>query len=204
MKKTIDETIEITVIDPFVVPDHGTVCIFHIIVEAVSELLKVGKVWENIEGREFVVQEIDKFPNCWSYPFDQIGVVFSAVDGGELPKHGDKLYPSAWKYGLKPSKAYLFERLAFIESLFLQLGASQTDLDSERRNEFGERTIFIYNNEYYSVDVIPFDDKPCFVIEWTDSEEYANAGCLEDVDPFPYDLSDEEILEEIKRAFEIE
>jgi len=50
--------------------------------------------------------------------------------------------------------------------------------------------------------VIPFDGKPCIVIEWTDNEQYAVAGALEDVDPFPYDLTDEEIIHEVKLAFE--
>ncbi len=45
VKKTIDETIEMTVIDPFVVPDHGT---------------------------EFVVQATEDFPNCCHHSLDQV------------------------------------------------------------------------------------------------------------------------------------
>jgi len=80
-----------------------------------------------------------------------------------------------------------------IETFFEQFGAEQIELPSG--------LCWTVNGKYFRTDLICFPTKPCFVIEWTDCLEYANHGCFEDADPFPYDLDDEELMEEIKRFF---
>ena len=42
-----------------------------------------------------------------------------------------------------------------------------------------------------------FRSKDFWVLEWTDNRSYAENGCFEDVDPMPYDISEQEILEYI-------
>ena len=204
MKKTIDETVSLTVIGTHQLPDIGTVCFFHVPIGSASDLFHSGDVWENQDGREFVIRSFDVGTNCWNNPEDQVGVVFDVVDGGLPPCREDILHPSTWKYGIKPSRTEVESRLNFVETLFIELGATPTDLNRDRQLKFNERKIYRYKDGYYSVDVVGFDEKPFIVIEFTNNDEYAANGALEDVEPFPYDLPDEKIVQEVKFAFEIE
>ncbi len=65
------------------------------------------------------------------------------------------------------------------------------------------RPAFEYNGEYYRVDGICFDDKPYIVIECGTYQELM-MNCMDDADPFPYDLTDEDLLNEVKYSLEIE
>ncbi len=109
-----------------------------------------------------------------------------------------------WKYGEHPTKKYVEERMQLVERIFERYGAIPTDMNVEGRKKFNYRTVYYYKGDYFRVDFIPFDDKPYIVIEWTDDKKYAEAGSLEDVEPFPYDLEDAEFDKEVRYAFEIE
>lgn len=62
-----------------------------------------------------------------------------------------------------------------------------------------EKNIWLRNQEYIRVDRVYFTEKPFLVLEFSNTKE----GPFEDADPFPYDLSDVEIEEEIKFALGI-
>ena len=83
----------------------------------------------------------------------------------------------------------------------VQLGAEATDYGNSASTS---RSIYKYKHEYYHVDEILFWDKPCIVIEWTDRLDHITDGVdvMEDIAPFPYDLSDEEIRIEVAAALQ--
>lgn len=203
MKSTLNKTISITVLDNYDIPSHGYACFFHVPINNDSSLFNVGDIWERNDGETFAVKSFGYSTNCWNNPYDQVAVIFESSSGTQ-PVRGDILYPSLWKYGIHPSKRTVEERLSFVEDIFIELGAVRTDLNKDHRVRFNEREVFEYKGEYYQVDVIGFDEKPYIVIEWIDDMELADNGVLEDVEPFPYDLSDEEIVQEIRFALGIE
>ena len=65
------------------------------------------------------------------------------------------------------------------------------------------RPVFKYNELYYRVGEVCFSKKPFIVIECGTYEELMN-NIMEDMDPFPYDLSDAELLNEVKYSLGIE
>ncbi len=201
MRSTLNKTISITVLENFDIPGNGYACFFHVPND--SSLFHVGDIWERNDGETFAVKNFGYSTNCWNNPYDQVAVTFESSSGIQ-PERGDILYPSLWKYGIHPSRRTVEERLSFVEDIFIELGAVRTDLNKDHRERFNEREVFEYKGEYYQVDVIGFDEKPYIVIEWIDDMELADNGVLEDVEPFPYDLSDEEIVQEIRFALGIE
>lgn len=54
--------------------------------------------------------------------------------------------------------------------------------------------VWKYNAEYFYVDSMFFPNKPFIVLVFGNSME----NILEDADPFPYDLPDEELLNEVQ------
>ena len=65
------------------------------------------------------------------------------------------------------------------------------------------RPIFEYKKKYYRVCEVCFPVKPFIVIECGTYDELIN-NILEDMDPFPYDLTDDELLNEVKYSLGIE
>lgn len=65
------------------------------------------------------------------------------------------------------------------------------------------RPVFKYNELYYRVDEVCFYKKPFIVIQCGTFNELMN-NIMEDMDPFPYDLSDAELLNEVKYSLGIE
>ena len=65
------------------------------------------------------------------------------------------------------------------------------------------RAAFEYNGLYYRVDEICFPGKPFIVIECGTYSELIN-NIMEDLDPFPYDLNEDELLKEVKHSLGIE
>lgn len=66
------------------------------------------------------------------------------------------------------------------------------------------RAIYEYNGEYFRVDEVCFADKPYVVIEYCESVDEVMRNQMMDADPFPYDLSDEKMMEEVKYSMGIE
>ena len=63
-----------------------------------------------------------------------------------------------------------------------------------------QKHIWKRKNEYICVDRIYFSEKPFLVLEFAENKE----GPYEDADPFPYDLSDTELDQEIRYCLGIE
>lgn len=59
------------------------------------------------------------------------------------------------------------------------------------------RRLYCYNHGYYRVDEVLFPEKPFIVIEYADTIEAAENDIMEDTDPFPFDLCDDEIRREV-------
>lgn len=81
-----------------------------------------------------------------------------------------------------------------IRRIFLELGAESADMDG--------RTVFTHHGEYFRLDEMTFHGKPFFVIECGTEEDF-HLNRMEDADPFPYDLPEEEIRKEIQQILEI-
>ena len=102
-----------------------------------------------------------------------------------------------------------------VETYIVMLGGNKVsiELPYEQRtrssvgNDFVEnistRPVFEYKGEYYRVDEVCFPGKPFIVIECGTYEELIN-NVMEDADPFPYDLTEDELLKEVKYSLEIE
>lgn len=74
-------------------------------------------------------------------------------------------------------------------------------------NDFVEnistRPVFEYKGEYYRVDEVCFPGKPFIVIECGTYEELIN-NVMDEAAPFPYDLTEDELLKEVKYSLGIE
>lgn len=57
-----------------------------------------------------------------------------------------------------------------------------------------QQHIWKRENEYIRVDRVYFSEKPFLVLEFSEYKD----GPYEDADPFPYDLSDDEIEQEVR------
>ena len=65
------------------------------------------------------------------------------------------------------------------------------------------RPAFEYKGQYYRVDEVCFPSKPFIVIECGTYDELIN-NVMDEADPFPYDLTEEELLKEVKYSLGIE
>lgn len=101
-----------------------------------------------------------------------------------------------------------------IEKFIVMLGGNKTfvSLPYEQRTvcHFGTdivenistRPVFEYNGHFYRVDEVCFSNKPFIVIECGTYDELMN-NIMEDANPFPYDLSEEELLNAVKYSLGI-
>ena len=109
-----------------------------------------------------------------------------------------------WKYGDAFSKDDVEKAMEYTEFLFEKYGAIPTKLNADNRKKYNQRITYIYDNEYFRVDVIYFDYKPCIVFEWIDDIKLASVGVMEDGDSFPFDLPPDKIEKEVRYLFGIE
>ncbi len=107
---------------------------------------------------------------------------------------------------MKSWENILLEKISFVEKVLSDLGAiavGEIEFDSHRFNMNGEELysandahiIWYLDGYYIKVDTILFPDVPCLTLEFSD--EYA--GPYEDADLFPYNLSEEEMIQEIQK-----
>ncbi len=80
--------------------------------------------------------------------------------------------------------------------------STETHFDNVAIKHISSRPVFEFNNMYFRVDEICFKDKPFVVIEVGNYEEVLN-NTMEDTDPFPYDLSDEDIKKEVSYSLRV-
>lgn len=102
-----------------------------------------------------------------------------------------------------------------IEKFIVLLGGMEVSVDlpyeqktislfgSNAMVNISTRPVFKYNELYYRVDEVCFPEKPFVVIECGTYDELMN-NVMDDADPFPYDLTDDELLNEVKYSLEIE
>ena len=102
-----------------------------------------------------------------------------------------------------------------IEELIIMLGGNEVfvDLPYEQKTvsysgtdiieNISSRPAFEYNGQYYRVDEVCFPDKPYVVIECGTYDELMK-NIMEEADPFPYDLTENELLNEVKYSLGIE
>lgn len=101
-----------------------------------------------------------------------------------------------------------------IEQIMLQLGASKYEIrlpyeakttscsDDFEEMHRSERSVFTYKGLFFRVDEVLFSQKPFIVIESGDLDELMN-NIMDDAEPFPYDLSYEELCDEVKYSLGI-
>ena len=102
-----------------------------------------------------------------------------------------------------------------IEQIMFRLGASKYEirlpyevkttsyLDDFEETHRSERSVFTYKGLFFRVDEVFFSQKPFIVIECGDLQDLIN-NIMEDAEPFPYDLSYEELCDEVKYSLGIE
>ena len=102
-----------------------------------------------------------------------------------------------------------------VEKFIIMLGGNKVSVDfpyeqktcsyigNEVIDNVSARTVFEYGGAYYRVDEVCFKDKPFIVIECGTYDDLMN-NSMEDADPFPYDLSDDELVNEVKYTLGIE
>ena len=101
-----------------------------------------------------------------------------------------------------------------IEEFIVLLGGNKVDVDlpyeqkttSISKNNkivyISKRPIFEYSQQYYRVGEVCFPDNPFIVIECGTYDELIK-NIMEDMEPFPYGLSDDELLNEVKYSLGI-
>ena len=70
--------------------------------------------------------------------------------------------------------------------------------EDEKVVNYSYRPTFHKGHWYYRVDEVCFPDKPFITIEFGDYNDLMN-NIMEDLDPFPFDLTDSELFDEVKR-----
>ncbi|MGN0496886.1 MAG: hypothetical protein ACI4GW_11720 [Lachnospiraceae bacterium] len=102
-----------------------------------------------------------------------------------------------------------------VEQFMLSFGAEKLDLDipynqtttsycadNVIKSTIGS-LVFKYMDNYFRVDEVCFAVKPFIVFEFGTYDDVMR-NTMDDLSPFPYDLSDEEIINEVKVALMIE
>ena len=102
-----------------------------------------------------------------------------------------------------------------IEEFIIMLGGNEViiELPYEQRStsysgnnvveNISSISAFEYNDQYYRVDEVCFPGKPFVIIEGGTYEDLMH-NTMEDIQPFPYDLTEDELLKEVKYSLGIE
>lgn len=102
-----------------------------------------------------------------------------------------------------------------VQHLMIQEGAKIVKIDlpyeSKTTNYTGDnseeyisnRPVFFFADLYYRIDEVLFAEKPFIVMECGNHEELLE-NTMEDLEPFPFDLSDDELRKEVRYDLMIE
>ncbi len=113
-------------------------------------------------------------------------------------------------------RAEFEKRKDFVEQIMLELGCEIVDTEITYMQEtslFGEdvketwcsnRPLYKFQNGFYRIDEVLFAEKPFIVLEYADTEDMVRMNAMEDCDPFPYGLSDEDTIKEVRYSLGIE
>lgn len=114
------------------------------------------------------------------------------------------------------SRADFKERKDYVEQVMRELGCEVVELELSYENKLtsyvneytevliSERPIYKFTNGFYRIDEVLFPEKPFIVLEYADTIEEVKKNIMEDLEPFPYDLPDEEMRKEIEYSLGIE
>lgn len=94
------------------------------------------------------------------------------------------------------SRSEFERRKDFVERVMRDLGCEPIQIS--------EHTVYRFKDEFYRVDEVLFPEKPFIVLEYADTEDKVMKNIMEDCEPFPYDLSDDEITNEVRYSLGIE
>lgn len=120
-----------------------------------------------------------------------------------------------WIYKLI-SRLEFEKRKDFVEQIMMELGCEAVEIELPyvpKTTSFGvgceeicytERMVYKFQNGYYRVDEVLFPEKPFIVLEYADTLNKVIENIMEDCDPFPYDLSDADIIKEVRYSLGIE
>lgn len=87
-------------------------------------------------------------------------------------------------------------RKDFVERIMRDLGCEPVQIS--------ERTVYWFKDEFYRVDEVLFPEKPFIVLEYAATSDEVQRNIMEDCEPFPYDLSDDETTNEVRYSLGIE
>lgn len=108
------------------------------------------------------------------------------------------------------------KRKDFVEQIMLRLGCEPVDIKlpyeqkttsyaaNFKETWLSKRSVYKFKNGFYRVSEVLFAEKPFIVLEFADTEDEAIKNIMEDLEPFPCDISDEETINEIKYSLGIE
>lgn len=114
------------------------------------------------------------------------------------------------------SRAEFEKRKDFVEQIMRELGCEATELELQYENKItsyvndytevwsSKRPTYKFKNVFYRVSEVLFPEKPFIVLEYGETTDEAIRNITEDCEPFPYDLSDDETVKEVKYSLGIE
>lgn len=119
-----------------------------------------------------------------------------------------------WSYKAV-SREEFEKRKEFAARIMRELGCETVDIElsyEQKTTSCGEiketwsskQPIYKFKNGFYRIDEVLFSEKPFIVLEYAGTIEDVKKNIMEDCDPFPYDLSEEEIINEVKYSLGIE
>lgn len=86
-----DQTQIVSVLEQCELKGTGTICAFHVPLGTAKEVFKVGDVWANQKGTEYMVESVSVSTNCWYNPNDQVLVIMKTPEGIS-PEKDEVLY----------------------------------------------------------------------------------------------------------------
>lgn len=114
------------------------------------------------------------------------------------------------------SRAEFEKRKDYVEQLMRGLGCVSVEIEppyvqnttsicgkNEEIWRF-KRPIYKFKGGFYRIDEVLFSKKPFIVLEYAETWEDVQRNVMEDCEPFPYDLSDEETVNEVRYSLGIE
>ncbi len=117
-----------------------------------------------------------------------------------------------WPYQ-SVTRQQLEEKKDLVERLLQKLGAVPTGLGLPHpvsgygpgmgETFLSQRTVFRCGKVFVRVDEVLFPEKPFLVLEYASREEEVRANVMEDADPFPWDLGEEDLLAELRVVLDV-
>lgn len=120
-----------------------------------------------------------------------------------------------WAYKIVSRESFE-KRKDFVDTILIKLGCNIVNIQLPYEQKItmqtadfietfiSKRPLYQYKTCYLRIDDVLFSEKPFIVLEFANTIEEVYKNIMEDADPFPYDLSDAEIVQEVKYSLNIE